>query len=49
MIEGDVEEWINMTSEPKHEIIDALRARMLNVENAPTEIVQHIRQDPKCT
>eukprot|EP00435_Cladocopium_sp_Y103_P019157 s1780_g4.t1 len=44
--EIETEEWINMASmasDAQTEVIDALQARMLNLEGAMTEILQHIR------
>eukprot|EP00435_Cladocopium_sp_Y103_P011404 s6082_g3.t1 len=45
MGETEAEEWINMVGDSQNEVIDALQARMLNVEGALTEILQHIRQE----
>ena len=42
--EPDVEEWMGMPSVEPTEMIDALQARMTNLENAMTEILGHIRR-----
>ena len=45
---ASVEDWIDMNSMPNTtENIEALQARMSNVENALTEILSHLRQEPK--
>lgn len=48
LAEGSQEEWINMSSDiSTDENIEALQARMTNVENALTEILNHVRQAPQ--
>ena len=42
------EEWINMTSNiSTEENIEALQARMTNMENAMTEILNFVRREPQ--
>ena len=48
LAEGSQEEWINTSSDiSTDENIEALQARMSNVENALTEILNHVRQAPQ--
>eukprot|EP00435_Cladocopium_sp_Y103_P014769 s1455_g3.t1 len=45
--EADVEEWMEMPSDENTEMITALQARMGFLENAMTEVLNHIRQSPQ--
>ena len=45
--EDYIEDWMEMNSGINTETIDALQARMLTMENAMTEILQHIRHEPQ--
>jgi hypothetical protein len=45
--EEDVEEWMEMPPNENTEMINALQARMGFLENAMTEVLNHIRQEQK--
>ena len=45
--EGDVEEWIEMPCNETNMMINALQARMGFLENAMTEVLNHIRHEQK--
>ena len=47
LVEEDVEEWMEMPPSENTEMIKALQARMGFLENAMTEVLNHIRNEQK--